>query len=84
MVFKYVERKGPKAKKRPGKSYIARGKKPPLGKGTRFKALESALEKKGARSPGALAAWIGRRKYGTKKMAQISATARKGKKRTVK
>lgn len=79
MVFKYVERKGPKAKKKPGKSYIARGKKPPLGKGTRFKALETALEKKGARSPQKLAAWVGRRKYGAKKMGQLSAAARKRK-----
>lgn len=79
MVYKYVERKGPKAKKRPGKSYVAKGKKPKLGTGKRFGALEGALEKKGAKSPGALAAWIGRRKYGPKKFAKISATARKRK-----
>lgn len=84
MVFKYVKRKGPKAKKRPGKSYVAKGKKPPLGKGARFKALETALEKKGARTPGALAGWIGRKKYGVKKMAALSAAARKGKKRAAK
>lgn len=48
-----------------------------LGAGTRFKKLKKALAKKGAKSPGALAAWIGRRKYGTKKMARLSAKGKK-------
>lgn len=52
--------------------------KPPLGSGARFKALKGALARKGARDPGALAAAIGREKYGTKKMASM---ARKGKRR---
>lgn len=77
MVFKYVERKTSKAKKRPGKSYVAKGEKPKLGSGKRFKALEGALKKKGAKNPGALAGWIGRRKYGVKKMGQLSGAARK-------
>lgn len=34
------------------------------GEGGRFKALKGALAAKGAKSPGGLAAWIGRRKYG--------------------
>ncbi len=51
--------------------------KPPLGSGERFRELKGKLAKKGARTPGALAAWIGRKKYGTKKMAQLSAQARK-------
>lgn len=80
MVFKYVERKGPKAKKRPGKSYVAVGKKPKLGAGTRFKALTEALKKKGARSPKALASWIGRKKIGTKKMTTLAVAAKKRKK----
>jgi len=78
MAFKYVKRSGPKARKRPGKSYVAVGKKPKLGTGKRFGALETALKKKGAKSPGALAAWIGRRKYGPKKFAGLSAAARRG------
>ncbi len=78
MAFKYVERKGPKAKKRPGKSYVAKGKKPPLGKGTRFKALETALaKKKGVKTPERLAAWIGARKYGRKKMTKMAVAAKK-------
>ena len=76
MAFKYVERKSSKAAKRPGKSYVAKGKKPKLGSGKRFKALENTLEKKGAKNPGALAGWIGRRKYGAKKMGQLSGKGR--------
>jgi hypothetical protein len=57
--FKYVIRKGKKALKRAGKSLVAKGKKPKLGKGGRFAALKKGLAKKGAKNPGALAAWIG-------------------------
>ena len=48
------------------------------GSGKRFKQLSSKLKKKGAKDPKALAAWIGRKKYGPKKFAKLSA---KGKKR---
>jgi hypothetical protein len=50
-------------------------KRPKLGSGKRF----AALRKKGM-SP-ALAAHVGRKKYGAKKMAQMSAASRKRKKR---
>jgi hypothetical protein len=53
--------------------------KPKLGSGERFKQLEDKLEKKGIRNPGALAASIGRKKYGAAKMASLSATGRKKK-----
>lgn len=52
-------------------------KKPRLGTGKRFKSLTKKLRKKGAKSPGALAAWIGRKKFGAKKMAKLSAAGRK-------
>jgi len=52
-------------------------KKPKLGSGARFKALKGKLAKKGARSPGALAAWIGRKKYGKKRFAKLSAKGKK-------
>ena len=77
MAFRYAKRTSPRAKRTPGKSYVAKGKKPRLGSGKRFSALKGALAKKGAKSPGALAAWIGRRKYGAKKMASMSAKGRK-------
>lgn len=79
MVFKYVERNSERAKKEKGKSYKAEGKKPKLGSGKRFSALKSALAKKGATNPGALAGYIGRKKYGAKKMGQLSAKGRKAK-----
>jgi len=75
--FKYVVRKGKKALKRAGKSLVAKGKKPKLGQGGRFAALKKGLAKKGAKNPGALAAWIGRRKYGAKKFAKLGAAGKK-------
>lgn len=48
-----------------------------LGSGKRFKSLSSSLKKKGASNPDALAAWIGRKKYGSKKMASMAAKGRK-------
>jgi hypothetical protein len=50
-----------------------------LGTGERFAALKGKLANKGATNPGALAAWIGRKKYGKKKFASLSAKGRKGK-----
>jgi hypothetical protein len=48
-----------------------------LGSGARFKSLKKKLAKKGARNPGALAAYIGRKKYGKKRFAALSAAGRK-------
>jgi len=64
MAFKYVKKATAKAKKTPGKSYVAKGKKPKLGSGKRFKALESNLEKKGysKESAGKITAAMGRKK----------------------
>jgi hypothetical protein len=50
----------------------------PLGEGGRFAALKQSLSKeKGVTNPGALAAAIGRRKYGAKKMGAMAAAGRK-------
>lgn len=54
-------------------------KKPKLGSGTRFSNLSKALAKKGASNPKALAAYIGRKKYGAKKFGKLSAKGRKRK-----
>lgn len=52
--------------------------KPKLGSGERFKKLEGKLgHEKGVKDPGALAAFIGRRKFGAAKMAKMSAAGRK-------
>ena len=57
-----------------------------LGSGERFKKLEHSLSNrmkghshgnKEVHDPGALAAWIGRKKYGAGKMAKMSAAGRK-------
>lgn len=52
-------------------------KKPKLGTGKRFAQLKAKLAKRAAKSPGALAAWIGRKKYGPKRFAKLSAKGRK-------
>lgn len=50
-----------------------------LGSGARFAALKSKLgHQKGIHNPAALAAAIGRKKYGNKKMSQLSAGGRHG------
>lgn len=44
----------------------------------KFAALEVKLEhRKGVRNPRALAAWIGRRKYGRKRFAAMGAAGRR-------
>jgi HK97 family phage prohead protease len=50
-----------------------------LGSGARFKALTAQLTAKGASDPGALAAWIGRKKYGKGKFVELAGMARKQK-----
>lgn len=52
-------------------------KKPPLGSGERFEQLVQQLKRKGVKDPEALAAWIGRRKYGK----SFDELARKGRKK---
>lgn len=56
-------------------------KKPKLGSGGRFKALTKKLEKSGKSksSAKAIAASIGRKKYGAKKMAKMAAKGRRRK-----
>lgn len=46
--------------------------KPKLGSGARFKAVEASARKSGAKNPAAVAAAVGRKKYGQKKMTQLS------------
>jgi len=54
-------------------------KKAPLGSGKRFKELSEELGEKGASNSDALAAWIGRKKYGKKKFQELAAKGRKKK-----
>ena len=50
-----------------------------LGSGERFKALTKKLAAGGAKNPKAVAAAIGRRKYGSAKFSQLAAAGRKRK-----
>lgn len=47
-----------------------------LGAGGRFAKLRGELARRGAESPGALAAWIGRRKYGKGRFQELAAKGR--------
>lgn len=52
--------------------------KPKLGTGARFKALTRSIAAQGnADDPAAVAASIGRKKYGAEKMAKMAAAGRK-------
>ena len=53
-------------------------KKPKLGSGERFAKLKNSIAKKGNVSdPAAVAAAIGRKKYGANKMASMAAKGKK-------
>jgi len=57
---------------------MRRHTKPRLGSGKRFRTLQLELShRKGVRNPRALAAYIGRRKWGPKRMGRLSAAGRK-------
>lgn len=51
--------------------------KPKLGTGARFRNLTAKLAAQGAKSPGALAAFIGRKKFGTSRFAKLSKMGKK-------
>lgn len=76
----------PKTSGEAGKKYADGGKvrskakpnsKAPLGQGGRFAAVERAAAKSGARNPAAVAAAVGRKKYGSRRMAKMAAAGRK-------
>jgi hypothetical protein len=49
-----------------------KGKKPKLGSGKRFAAIEKSAKASGARDPGAVAAAAGRKAHGQKAMTRYS------------
>jgi len=51
----------------------------PLGEGSRFRQLTAQLRKQGVKDPEALAAWIGRKKYGKERFQELSEKGRKRK-----
>ena len=60
------------------KAYEKAEKESKPGEGERFKAVEASAKASGARDPGAVAASIGRKKYGKKKFQEMAAKGRKG------
>lgn len=54
-------------------------KKPALGSGKRFSAIEQKAAEAGAQNPAAVAASIGIKKYGKKKMARMATAGKKKK-----
>jgi hypothetical protein len=55
------------------------GKSMKPGGGGRFQKLKKELSKKGVKDPGALAASIGRKKYGKEKFQQMAVKGKKKK-----
>lgn len=55
----------------------AKKREPKLGSGKRFKAVAASARKSGARNPNAVAAAVGRKKYGAKRMAKMAAAGRR-------
>lgn len=54
-----------------------RAKKPKLGSGKRFAAVADSAAKSGAKNPAAVAASVGRKKYGAAKYTKLAATGRR-------
>jgi hypothetical protein len=52
-----------------------------LGSGARFKAVEKSAVKSGATDPAAVAAAVGRKKYGQKKMTKLAIKGKKDEKK---
>lgn len=65
------------AKTTKARKQYEKAKKKPLGEGSRFKAVAATAKAGGAKNPAAVAAAVGRKKYGKKKMAKMAAAGRK-------
>lgn len=63
-----------KATRKMPKTY--KGRSTALGGGGRFRMVADQARRSGARDPEAVAAAVGRRKYGAKRMAELAAQGR--------
>lgn len=73
-----MARQSPKVKAAARAYQRAKSESPP-GEGSRFAALEKSIASRGnVRNPGAVAAAIGRRKYGKARFQKMAAGGRKG------
>lgn len=66
-------------KKAARKAYTKTVNDSKLGSGTRFKVLEKSIKASGAKDPAAVAASVGRKKYGSEKMALLAKRGKKSK-----
>ena len=72
-----MARKSPAARRAAREAYEETAKHSPPGEGSRFEAVKKSAAAGGARNPGAVAAAIGRKKYGK---ARFQKMAQRGKK----
>ena len=85
VIAKRWQEETPEGKKLPEKVKARKSKsvkvksQPPLGSGQRFKNLSAKLQHQGVSNPDAVAAWIGRKKYGPVKFQKLSSRGRKRK-----
>lgn len=72
-----MARKNPAARRAAREKYEEARKNSEPGEGSRFEALEESAAAGGARNPAAVAAAVGRRKYGSRRFARMAAAGRK-------
>ncbi len=72
-----MARSSPSARSKARENYKQAVKNSPPGGGGRFKAVEEEAAAGGARNPAAVAAYVGRKKYGKKKFAEMGQKGRK-------
>ena len=67
------------AQRRQARKRYQQAKKQPLGSGARFAAVKESARAGGAKNPAAVAASVGIKKYGQKKMTRMAVAGRKRK-----
>ena len=75
-----MAKKSTLAQRRAARKEYEQAAKKPVGKGSRFKAIAKSAKLGGAREPEAVAAAVGRAKFGQKKMTKMAVAGKKRKK----
>jgi len=65
------------AERRAARRQYQKAKRKSVGEGSRFRALEKSAKLGGAKNPAAVAAAIGRKKYGKKRFQKMAAKGKK-------
>tara|TARA_Y100000310_G_scaffold120160_1_gene118869 strand:- start:762 stop:992 length:231 start_codon:yes stop_codon:yes gene_type:complete len=74
-----VKKSSTLVQRRSARQAYAQAKKTKVGSGKRFAAIKKSAALGGARNPAAVAAAIGRKKYGVKRFAKMAAAGQKRK-----